>query len=259
MYYPIQIPYILDETFLEQINYREEIIQEISNFVICYWQMTPIKNEIISLDNIIILDGCVDLIVDFDNQVIGFSGMSESNFHFRIQLPSRFMGLRLMPATFHQLTGKHSREAMDNFLSLAEIYTDFNFDYFFSLSFNEAKDFIIEFIKSKLLGLTPNQYVKLFIELVQAPPSTVSELCSFLNLSSSQCQRNFQKYYGLSPKKVLSILRFQKSISIMTSSKAKPCDVLEIVQYYDQSHFINDFKRNIGITPLQLLKRYKND
>ncbi|MGO2891387.1 MAG: helix-turn-helix domain-containing protein, partial [Enterococcus devriesei] len=64
--------------------------------------------------------------------------------------------------------------------------------------------------------------------------------------------------YGLTPKMVLSILRFQKCLQILTAQQAKPADILAVTDYYDQPHFNRDFKRYLGITPLELLARYKN-
>ncbi len=56
---------------------------------------------------------------------------------------------------------------------------------------------------------------------------------------------------------VLSILRFQRCLQILTSNQAKPADILTVTNYYDQPHFNKDFKRHLGITPLELMARYK--
>jgi AraC-like DNA-binding protein len=77
-----------------------------------------------------------------------------------------------------------------------------------------------------------------------------------LGFSPKQTQRIFSANFGLTPKVVLSILRFQKCLHILTSGKAVPSDVLNLVNFYDQAHFINDFKRNIGITPFELVRKY---
>ncbi|MGM0123775.1 hypothetical protein IGI37_001149 [Enterococcus sp. AZ194] len=257
MYYPIQIPYILNEKFMKHINYRETMIPELTDFVICQWEMLPLENKSTQLENIIILDGCIDLVVDFEEQRIGFSGMSQTDLHFPIRLPRKFMGLRLMPGAFHQLTGRKAIEAMDNFLSITEVYTEFDASYFFSLSFEKAKMYLINFINQKTQGIRPSLYTQLFNELIHDPPTSVAEMSQQLNISQSQCQRNFNKNYGLTPKVVLSIIRFQKSLGILTKTEQKPSEVLASVQYYDQSHFINDFKRTIGLTPHELLARYQ--
>lgn len=66
----------------------------------------------------------------------------------------------------------------------------------------------------------------------------------------------FYKNFGLSPQMVLCILRFQKCLKSLTIDKINPVNVMNMSNYYDQSHFINDFKRNIGLTPLELVHKY---
>ncbi|KAF1297213.1 hypothetical protein BAU15_06600 [Enterococcus sp. JM4C] len=258
MYYPIQIPYVLDQVFLQQMDYRETVIDELSEFVICYWQMRPINENDQKLDNIIIIDGCIDLIVDFKEQIIGFSGMSQTDFHSPIQLPAEFMGSRMLPGAFHQLTGLPANEAMDAFLPLSRIYPDFDSQTFFSLTFDEAKQYLIDYMVENFSQQTPNDYTTLFPRLIQEPPASVNELCHLLNKSQSQCQRDFKKNYGLSPKVVLSTLRFQQALTLLTTEKMNAGDLLALVQYYDQSHFINDFKRHIGLTPMELISHYQS-
>ena len=41
------------------------------------------------------------------------------------------------------------------------------------------------------------------------------------------------------------------------SSDAKPNDILDATTYYDQSHFIKDFKKHIGLTPIEYIKAQK--
>lgn len=221
--------------------------------------MTTKKLTELTLDNIIILDGCIDLIVDFNQQIIGFSGMRKTDFHFKIKLPADYLGFRLMPGVFHQLTNRAPQQAMDQFLPLIDVFPEFDSDYFFSLTAEDAKHELITYLSQKLSREEPAAYVTLFNELIQQPPATVTELCKFLGISQSQCQRNFQKYYGLTPKAVLSILRFQKTLTLVTSKRSSKIDLLLVAEYYDQSHLINDFKRNIGITPLELLRKYPDD
>jgi AraC-like DNA-binding protein len=55
----------------------------------------------------------------------------------------------------------------------------------------------------------------------------------------------------------LCLIRFQKCLEILTGGKAAPSDILNITAYYYQSHFIKDFKRNVGLTPFELIRRYK--
>ena len=104
MYYPIQIPNILDKAFSETINYSEEIIPDFADFVICLWEMRPLSNAGKTVENIIVADGCIDLVADYDGKRIGFAGMSKTEFHFKINLPSYSMGVRFKPGAFHAIT-----------------------------------------------------------------------------------------------------------------------------------------------------------
>jgi hypothetical protein len=121
MYYPIQVPYILNNSFSQHIQYTEEVVTALQDFVICIWEMTPIYPEKKAIQNVIAADGCIDLVVGYEDGYIGFGGMSKTNFHHIIQTPTKFFGARLKPGAFGQLTGLPATEAMDKFIPLKKI------------------------------------------------------------------------------------------------------------------------------------------
>lgn len=258
MYYPVQIPYILSKPFAEFIRYSEEIIPCFQNFVICLWDMQPLSELKLTIENIIVTDGCIDLVADFDRKQIGFIGMSKTDFNFKIKSSSYFMGARLKPGVFHALTGIPASAVMDSFLPVNEVDKIFNPDSFFELSFNEAKKFFKSYTGDLIQNTKPNEFTFLFDKFSDNIPSSVSEIYQIVNYSPKQCQRLFYRHFGLTPKMVLCIIRFQKCLEILTSGKASPSDVLNVSNYYDQSHFINDFKKNIGLTPFELINKYSN-
>ena len=57
----------------------------------------------------------------------------------------------------------------------------------------------------------------------------------------------------VSPKVLLNILRLHLSLKMMLEDYKKLCDIAVYCGFYDQSHFIKEMKRYIGISPLQLL------
>lgn len=70
--------------------------------------------------------------------------------------------------------------------------------------------------------------------------------------SRKQFERKFLEYIGMSPKKYLKIVRFQSAV--FTKSKNTALSMTELAYacgYYDQSHFINEFKILTGMTPKQ--------
>ena len=258
MYYPIQIPYILNKPFSAAVRYTEEADPRSSDFVICFWEMQPLTKEKTFVTNVIVTDGCIDLVVDFDAGRIGFSGMSKTDFDYTLTLPARCFGARMKPGAFRQLFGIPAGLAMDHFLPIDNIVKNFDCKAFFAMSFEKAKESLKVYFANKSAGVKPDKFTCLFDKLSAAPPTTVAELYECLCYSPRQCQRLFLKHYGYSPQITLSILRFQLCLKILTSGLASSSDILGIASYYDQAHFIKDFKRNIGLTPFELIRRYKS-
>ena len=256
MYYPFQIPYILSKEFSEHLKYKESSIADYKDFVICFWEISPISNDNKSITNIVIADGCIDLIVDYDQKRIFYTGMSETRYDFKINLPSRSFGARLKPGVFHALTGISAAEALDGYLPIQIADKHFEVDTFFTLPFNEAKEMFISYIGTLIKDKPNNSFITLFDELYTGIPDSVIGIYEKLNYSPRQCQRLFIKNYGFSPKFALCVLRFQKCLEMIISKGITPNELLDTLHYYDQSHIINDFKRHIGITPLELVKQY---
>ncbi|MGM0213535.1 DUF6597 domain-containing transcriptional factor [Enterococcus sp. AZ109] len=252
-YYPIQIPYLLSKEFQRFVSYHEEQYTGLQEFVICYWQMTPLTTQKHDIENIIIADGCIDLVVAFDQQQIGFSGMRETDFHFTIPSTERFMGLRFKPGAFQQLFQLSADQGMDQFLPFEDLVADFDQQCFFQLPFDEAKQYLTHYWTQLLEKKHAEYYTQLFDTLIEELPETAAALYELLDLKERSCQRIFQEKYALSPKKVLSILRFQTGLKELLQST----EPSTINYYYDQSHFIQDFKRNIGITPKELIQYYR--
>ncbi|MBF4465842.1 helix-turn-helix domain-containing protein [Flavobacterium sp. LC2016-12] len=81
---------------------------------------------------------------------------------------------------------------------------------------------------------------------------TVSEIGKSLNASQRMLQIKFKSSTGLTIKKYIQILKFRKSVDQMVHSgleKLKLTDVALYNQYFDQSHFIKQFKDVTKTTP----------
>jgi len=66
----------------------------------------------------------------------------------------------------------------------------------------------------------------------------------------------FRDQVGVSPKRYLKIMRFQKAIRAVENHKAIRWSHIALESgYYDQAHFINDFKLFSGFTPNEYIKR----
>ena len=72
--------------------------------------------------------------------------------------------------------------------------------------------------------------------------------CAEFGLSARQLRRLSQLYLGLSPRELARVFRFQYMLQIMNTADNKTAWA---GHYYDQSHFIHEFKSLSGLTPSQ--------
>lgn len=82
----------------------------------------------------------------------------------------------------------------------------------------------------------------------------IASLADMCCVSYRQFIRIFTAHVGLNPKEYLRIVRFQRSLSILQHHPDVAfTDVAYRCGYYDQPHFINEFKAFTGSTPTEYL------
>ncbi len=80
----------------------------------------------------------------------------------------------------------------------------------------------------------------------------ITELVNTTGYSHCYVDRIFKNNVGVSVKKYASIIRLQQAIDIVKENKED--EVYERLGFYDQAHFIHEFKRFTSITPTVFLK-----
>ena len=68
-----------------------------------------------------------------------------------------------------------------------------------------------------------------------------------------QLERKFKKQIGLSPKQLSRVLRLQSALKILLNKNETLTNIAYESDYFDQAHFIKDFKEFTGITPRKFL------
>lgn len=76
-------------------------------------------------------------------------------------------------------------------------------------------------------------------------------LSSLLGISERYLERLFVNMVGISPRAFFTVHRFNKSLDLVLSSERKLTSIAYDCGYYDQSHFIKEFTKFTGITPLE--------
>ncbi len=69
-----------------------------------------------------------------------------------------------------------------------------------------------------------------------------------------QLERNFVKQIGISPKQLAKVIRLQTALKLLLTEEAESLTGIAYEsEYYDQAHFIKDFKEFTGISPKEFL------
>lgn len=144
------------------------------------------------------------------------------------------------------------------------------FDVSISLDYVFRKEEVSELEEKLVLALTDKQRVKLVeqfflrqlkeieedklvleaVRMIYRSKGTVGikELSEELFISQSPLEKRFRKVVGTTPKKFATIVRFNTVLDNLshTSSLTELCYESN---FFDQAHFIKDFKRFTGVTP----------
>lgn len=68
-----------------------------------------------------------------------------------------------------------------------------------------------------------------------------------------QLERNFKKQIGISPKQLGRVLRLQTALKMLLNDAESLTNIAYESEYFDQAHFIKDFKEFVGTTPKDFL------
>ena len=79
----------------------------------------------------------------------------------------------------------------------------------------------------------------------------LNELAQIVNLSSSRFRHLFKSETGLSPSQYIKLLRMQKAKSLAETTFLTEKEIMVEIGVNDESHFVRDFKKSFGLTPIQ--------
>ncbi|WP_411031923.1 DUF6597 domain-containing transcriptional factor [Spongiimicrobium sp. 3-5] len=241
----------------------------------CYWTLeVPAENN--AQRQRIIPDGCIEMAFILGDDIKRYSSQDE----FILQPRAMVLGQTIEPF-YIEPTGYVNTFAVSfypygfaNFVSIP-IKNLANKETPIELLFepNAAKELEqniiqatttkqrIEIIEHFLLGelndtRTIDKIVKMTIDVLQATNGSAS-INTILNEDLSkrrQLERNFIKQIGVSPKQLGKVIRLQTALKMLLSEKAESLThVAYESDYFDQSHFIKDFKEFTGVNPKDFL------
>lgn len=244
--------------------------QDLATLVKCYWTL-KIQKEKTPKINTIVPDGCIKMIFHHGDRykhhrengesiflpkyfVIGqltrpyvVEPTGETGTFFVCFHPNGFLPFATVPIkymentaiSFEKLFGKEGQEIGQNILN--------------ANSTSERINLIESFLFKRLANTqTIDQIVKSTVETILTANGQFSiEVLSKQNKTNRrQLARKFSSDIGLSPKQLSKTIRLQAALKMLLTKDITSLTSLAYEnEYYDQAHFIKEFKEFTGLTP----------
>jgi len=116
----------------------------------------------------------------------------------------------------------------------------------------------IEIVENFLLGRLrpiPHTLTSVLHTAERQPSLRVSEAAELTGLSPKRLIATFRNEIGLTPKAYLRVRRLQAALRLLDSGSGDGADVAAALGYFDQPHFVREFRGFTSITPTQYVQR----
>ncbi|WP_308379193.1 helix-turn-helix transcriptional regulator [Parapedobacter tibetensis] len=260
------------------MNYQTfEPNKDLSAFVKCYWTLESPKptrqagGEEHAQRQTIVPDGCMEMIFHYgdlykqylgkENSIVqprcfvigqltqpleiepmGETGIFSVRFHPDGFIPFATISIKEMEnsaVALEKLFGKGGQEIAQNVLNAKTASERINLTEAFLIGRLADSKTIDRIIKSTVdMILTANGQL------------SINELSKRIVINRRQLERKFSSTIGLSPKQLSKTIRLQATLKLLVNKQFTSFTALAYEgEYYDQAHFIKDFKEFTGFTP----------
>ncbi|WP_026895907.1 helix-turn-helix domain-containing protein [Clostridiisalibacter paucivorans] len=245
--------------------YREYCpISELQSYIACYWTSKTINttNEVIT--SRVIPDGCMDIVFDIGEINKGkcgsVCGLMTKFSEEEVKGISEFLGVRFWPGGIIPFLKILANDFTDKLVSLDDVLGRFAFEISERLYYAETLSERLMIIEGELVrlllkaGASNELMISALYEIYKYKGIiSIKNLSQQMNISQRQLSRKFHNWIGTSPKTFINIIRFQNIIKQLNeATNINFQDVALENGYYDQAHFIKDFKSFYGKTPGRL-------
>jgi AraC-like DNA-binding protein len=262
LYRPVQ-PTV---TQTEQCVTYKEILPagKLQHIIYCYWELKTTGRLASSFIYRVVADGCIDIFFQLDNPSESFvMGFCKKYTEFPLDNSFHYVGIRFFPAMFPALFTVDAKELNNRFEKLAWVVNAASL--FIKNSFSDKDTF--QEIKTKLdsyftslLARTPLAIDIRFenaLNIILKNAGVVNIQTDLeTGLSPRQLRRYFEFYVGDTAKTFSQVVRFQNILHAKPLTQSlRENKVFFDLGYYDQAHFIKEFKNFYGVTPGQAFGR----
>jgi AraC-like DNA-binding protein len=200
--------------------------------------------------------------VVIENRGAKIYGVMTGKFSRRLRGRGRVFGIKFRPGAFQPFLNQPMSAITDRTLALRQVFGPEGVAFQKAIQ-NEADEqccatIAERFVRARSPDLDPSLVlVRNVVEriLQDTTLTQVEQVAEATVLSIRELQRLFQKYIGVSPKWVIQRYRLHEAVEQL--SNGSPVSLSELalrLGYFDQAHFIRDFKAVVGKAPGKYMK-----
>jgi AraC-like DNA-binding protein len=243
--------------------------QDLATLVKCYWTLESVKEKT-PVKNTIVPDGCIKMIFHYGDLYKHHPESGDSIFlprcfvvgqltrPFEVE-PSGETGTFFVcfhPNGFLPFATLPIKEMENTVVPLKKLFGNDGEDIARQIlaanSTAERISLIETFLLNRLTNTNVDEIIKSTVETILTAHGqlSVDDLSKQTNTNRRQLARKFSSAIGLSPKQLSKTIRLQAALKILMSGKVTSLtDLAYEGEYYDQAHFIKDFREFTGLTP----------
>lgn len=260
LYQPIQPAVKQSEE--DEVFYREYLPDlRLQQLIYCYWELKTERPLQADFCYRVVADGCMDLLLEMHDPSTSYiTGLATSYIEFPIGPYFHYVGVRFLPGGFPRFFGVDASTLTNRFEDLRSVVpevADFLTGRFIEVQeISSLKETLDQYFLERLMAssLLEDDRVLEAMKLILEQKGQIPLTEINTGLSPRQLRRRFHFYLGDSAKTFSKVIRFQQFLQAKPSRQAlKQERLFYDVGYYDQAHFIKEFKHFYGLTPTKAL------
>lgn len=261
LYLPVQ-PTVRQSA--DHVQYQEFLPhQQLQPFIYCYWQLKTTQTLQEAFQYRVVADGCIDIFFELNDPANNFvMGFCKKYTQFPLDNVFHYVGIRFLPTMFPQLFKINAADLSNQSIPLKEVVpktAEFVRTHFQPTMqpvtiLTTLDDYFLKLNSQTDFDDDPRLYEAIQIILKNFG---VLNIQSDLNtgISPRQLRRLFKYYVGDSAKTFSKVVRFQNILRAKPSKQSLQRNKLFYEGYFDQAHFIKEFKNFYGVTPGTIYRR----
>jgi len=236
-------------------RYREYAPPErLRPYVECFWSIEA-EESIPAYP--VLPDGCVDIVFAPDRGLDIVGTMTHAR-NFAIDTDAPQVGVRFRPGMALGFVRAPGSQTTDRLVPLAETWGAKGRELQATMNDAEPGERRIALLEAQLVDpSSPGVVQKVAAHIVANHGQVrVDDLAFDAGMSARQLRRVFVEQLGLSPKHFCRVIRFQHSLVRMRDAERGDFTQVALDSgYYDQAHFINEFREFSGFSPGEFAAR----